>query len=238
MLPIGPKTTAFSLPVAPASDAFENPFPVSPVMTKYAPSTTAYVKVTPNAAALTMFLRPLVTTEDLQVASVVTHKIADATSIAAADGSDDATDRLLANELKADLNVHMASTAYHDTADTAITTADATSDATLIALTLALDDKWKAHSASTTVHGGLADAVMLAAVVALNLAASPSKAQCRTYLNALKPLHAAHLTVTDQDKYLIHAAGVMPLEWRCLGSFFAKTDVSGHSFVTQEFRSS
>jgi glycerophosphoryl diester phosphodiesterase len=125
-----------------------------------------------------------------------THKVADATTIAAPDGSDDATDRALANELKSDLNTHMASTTYHLAADTAISTADATDDATFIALTQALDVKWKAHAASTTVHGGIADDVALAAVTALALAASPDKAACRTYCNALKPIHAAHLLAT------------------------------------------
>jgi len=217
--------------------AAAGPYPVSPVMTAYTPSTTAYVKVTPDASNITMFLRPNVATEALQVASILTHKIADATTIAATvPAVSEAESYALSIELADDFGTHVVSTAYHVNADTALTTTDATSEATLVAEVNAVRAKMLSHLASTTVHGGLADATNLATVTATSDATDAASAI--TLENVLAGAHAAHLLVTDQNKYLVHAAGVMPMEWRCLGSFFCKTDASGHTFVTQEFRSS
>lgn len=239
-MPIGPKDKSFSVPVAPATDAFPNPFPSSPTMTLYSPSTTAYVKVTPAAGTLLMTVAPTVTTETLTYASVVTHKIGDATTITSAAPTTDETDRLRATEFKADFNTHVVSTAYHAAAGTAIATADATSDSTLIALCQALDAALKAHAASTTVHCGRADAVFLAALVAAALPATPSKAECRTWLGdaVLKAAWEAHLAVVDGGTAMTTGASVLPMQWPCLGSFYCKTNVSGHTFATAEFKSS
>lgn len=239
-LPIGPKAKHSAVPVVFADDAFPNPYPSAPVMTLYSPSTTAYVKVSPNAATLLMEVAPQTATEDLQYASLITHKIADATTITTAAPTTDETDRLRATEFKADFNVHVAATAYHAAAGTAIATADASSDETLIALCQALDAAMKAHAASTTVHGGRADAVFLAALTAAALPATPSKAECRTWLGdaVLKAAWEAHLAVTDSGIYMTAAAAILPMVWRGLGAFWAKTSVSGHKFTTAEYRSS
>ena len=237
-LPIGPKGKAFAVPVSPATDAFPNPFPSAPVMTLYSPATTAYVKVTPAADTLLMTVAPTVTTETLTYASVVTHKIADATTITSAAPTTDETDRLRATEFKADFNVHVASTAYHAAAGTAIATADASDDPTLIALCQALDAAMKAHAASTTVHGGRADAVFLAALVAAALPATPSKAQCRTWLAdaVLKAAWTAHLAVVDGGAAMTTGASVLPMQWPCTGAFWCKTNVSAHTFATAEYK--
>jgi hypothetical protein len=239
-LPIGPKAKAFGVPMMPATDVYgDNPFPSAPTMTLYSPATTAYVKVTPAADTLLMTVAPTVTTETLTYASLITHKIADVTTITTAAPTTDETDRLRATEFKNDFNTHVASTAYHLAAGTAIATADATSDPTLIALCQALDARLKAHAASTTEHGGRGDAVFLAALVAAALPAVPSKAECRTWLAdaVLKAAWEAHLAVTDNSTYMTTGAAVMPMRWPCVGPFWAKTNVSGHTFSTCEFGS-
>jgi hypothetical protein len=215
------------------------PYPSAPVMTLYSPSTTAYEKVTPTADALLTRLVPIVTTETLQYASVITHKIADATTITSDAPTDDAKDYARANEFKGDFNTHVAATAYHDAAGTAIATANASSEATLIALTLAIDAAMKAHAASTTEHGGRTDATFAEALATLALPAEPTKAECRTYLGdaALKAAWEAHLAVTDGGIYLTHGAAVMPLEWPSAAPLWCKTNVSAHTFAGAEFRS-
>lgn len=214
------------------------PYPAAPLMTLYGPTGTAYIKVTPSATTLLTEVAPQVTTETLQYASVITHKIADATTITSAAPTDDATDRLRANEFKGDFNTHVASTVYHDAAGTAIATADASTDETLIALTLAIDAAMKAHAASTTEHGGRGDATFLAALEALELAAEPSTAQCRAYLAdaALKAAWEAHLAVTDGGIYLTAGTSVMPMRWASGAAFWCKTNVSGHKFSTAEYQ--
>ena len=251
-VPVGPKPKAFAMPVTFATDEGAipitgtitgiptvrmSPFPVAPVMTKYTPGTTAYVKVTPNANALAMYLRPVVTTEDLIVASLIVHKIADTTTIAATvPAVSEAESYALAIELKGDYNTHIASTVYHDTADAGeCTLANATSEATLVALVNNLRTLFATHYAATGVHGGKADAVGIAAVAATTVATNAATAIVLE--NALAAAHAAHLAVTDLATYLTHSAATMPLAWPCLGAFWCKTNVSGHSFVTEEFRS-
>lgn len=215
------------------------PFPSAPVLTLYSPSTTAYAKVTPTATALLTEAAPIVTTETLQYASLITHKIADATTITSDAPTTDETDRLRANEFKADFNTHVAALAYHDTAGTAIATADATSDATLIALTVAIDAAMKAHAASTTEHGGRGDAVFAAALVTLALPAAPTKGECRTYLAdaALKAAWTAHLAVVEGGIYLTAGVNAMPLRWASAAPFWCKTNVSGHTFAAAEYQS-
>ena len=215
------------------------PFPAAPTMTLYSPATTAYVKVTPDAATKLMTIAPTVTTETLQYCSILTHKIADATTITSAAPTTDETDRLRATEFKGDINVHLASLAYHVTAGTAIAAADATSDATLVLLCPAIDAALRAHAASTTEHGGRGDAVLAAALVALALPAEPSKAECRTYLAdaALKAAWDAHRAVTDGGIYMTQPAACMPLQWPSAVTFFCKTNVSAHTFATAEYQS-
>ena len=189
-------------------------------MTLKSPATTAYVKVTPTGDdTLTLWLAPVVTTETLQYCTILTHMIADATTITSAAPTTDETDRLRATEFKNDCNAHMASLAYHQAVGPTITAADATDDATLILLCPAIDAALKAHAASTTQHGGRADAVFLAALATLALPAVPTKGECRTYLAdlALMAAWTAHLAVTDNSIYATHGAAVMPLKWPCRG---------------------
>jgi hypothetical protein len=235
-LPIGPKGKAFSVPVQPATDAFPNPFPSAPTMTLYSPSTTAYVKVTPAADTLLMTVAPTVTTETLTYASLITHKIADATSIAADNPAvGEAQSYALSIELADDFSTHITSTAYHATADTALVTTNATSEATLIAEVNAIRAKMLTHFASSTIHGGRADAVALAATAATTVANSAASAI--TLENALATAYLAHLAVVDGAIYMTTGAAVMPMEWACLGAFWCKTNVSGHTFATAEFKS-
>jgi hypothetical protein len=214
------------------------PYPSAPVMTLYSPSTTAYVKVTPADDTLLTEVAPIVTTETLRYAALITHKIADATTITSAAPTTDETDRLRATEFKDDFNTHVAATAYHDAAGTAIATADATDDDTLIALTLAIDAAMKAHAASTTEHGGRGDAVLAAALVTLALPAEPTKANCRTYLAdaALKAAWEAHLAVVDNSIYMTAGVNVMPMQWKSAAPFWCRTNVSGHTFATNEYK--
>lgn len=214
------------------------PYPAAPLMKLYEPSTTAYVKVTPADDTLLTEVAPTDTTKTLVYASLITHKIADATTITSAAPTDDATDRGRANEFKGDFNTHVAATAYHDEAGTAIATVDASSDATLIALTLAIDGAMKAHAASTSEHGGRGDAVFLAALVAAALPAEPSKANCRTYLGdaVLKAAWEAHLAVVDDDIYMTAGVEVMPMRWRSAAPFWCKTDTSAETFATAEYK--
>lgn len=336
-------------------------YPVSPVMTLYSPSGTAYVKVTPDPTNLAMFLRPVVTTETLQVASILTHKIADTTTTIGASDPGAANlgeNQTAADEIIADCNTHIASTAYHVAAGAVIypchkavdatnttaannmsslatgyvladeldddvtahllstvfhlvaTTAadfggtpategalrtkvnllrtamiahfgsatvhsvadaenlrlatattvgsDEASDQTLINL---LKTYWNSHvgvcgttadlpaviavanaakagvlahmNDATTAHGGVGDATNSATLTAVP--AASNLATSATLLHAIKDTYNAHCAITDGSAFLIHPAGVM--EWPCLGSFFAKTNVSAHTFVTEEFRS-
>lgn len=229
-VPIGPRSPALSVPMT-------NPVWASgPTMTAYTPATTSYARVVPSAGVALIEMRPNVGTENLQVASRVTHKIADATTLTQVHPSTtQAQDFALANELKGDHNTHVASTTYHVAAGTAITTPDADTDPKLIALANALRTAMAQHYASTTEHGGLADAVNLAVVTGTTIATDAASA--RTLLNALYPAHEAHLLVTDQNQFLIYSAATMPALWRCAAPFFAKTDVSGHTFAVAEYLS-
>jgi hypothetical protein len=220
-----------------AMESHAAPYPVSPVMTLYTPTTTNYVKVTPNAANLAMFLAPSVATETLTVASIVVHKIADVTTLSATNPATNDTTELyaLADEVMEDFITHLASTSYHVTATGTITHTNATSEATAIAEVNLIRTNQLSHFASTTAHGGKADAAQLALVTAT--AACTTKAEAVTLINLLATYHLAHLAVTDVGAYYIHPAAVMPMQWNCLGSFFCKTSVSNHSFSTVEFRS-
>jgi hypothetical protein len=238
-LPIGPQNKAMAVPFTRATD--ESDFPVQQTapsvsaMTKYTPATTAYVKHTPFMDTVMCHIRPVVTTEDLVVASVIVHKIADTNAIAATNPAvTEANSYALVNELKADYNVHIADLAYHVAADAGTCSlADADDEAKLIALANNLRTLMATHAANTSAHGSIADAVFLAAVTATTVASSAATAI--TLENALATAWLAHIAVVDLATYITYPAAGMPVEWPCNGPFFAKTNVSGHSFVVAEF---
>lgn len=214
------------------------PYPLSPVDAVYTPSTTSYAKITPAPTLLHMEVRARTASDDLIRASILTHKIADATTITSAAPTTDETDRLRATEFKGDNNVHMASLVYHDVVGPVITAADATDDPTLIALTLGINTALMTHAASATQHGGRADATFLAALTALALPASPTTAQCRAYLAdaALKAAWDAHRAVTDGGIYVTIPAG-SPDFWDCKGTVHYRTSTSGGTFTSTSFLS-
>jgi len=238
-VPLGPHSAAFAIPTIPASDSYTggNPFTVSPTMTLYSPATTAYVLVTPDPTMLLMEVAPTVTTETLQWCSVLTHKIADVTTIDATNPATNDTTELyaLADEVMEDFIVHIASTAYHAAATGTITHTNATTEATAVAEVNLIRTNMLTHLASTTKHGGRADATQLALVAATT--ACTDKAGAVTLINLLATYYLAHLAVVDDATYMTHPAACMPMRWPCLGSFYCKTNVSAHTFATTEYKS-
>jgi len=229
-LPIGRKGKDFCVPTLPAiADVM--------AMTKYTPSTTAYVKVSTFSDTIMIHMRPVVVTEDLIVASTIVHKIADANGIAATNPAvSDAEAQLMVTEIKADFNTHVASLAYHLAAGTnLITMANASNEATTVALTNEIAAKLAAHFADTSVHGGAADAVNLAAVAIAALAPATNYATAKTEMNLLVTAWIAHIAVTDVSTFITYPAATMPVIWATNSDFWAKTGVSGHSFVVAEF---
>lgn len=213
-----------------------DPYPTTPIVTVYSPSGAAYMKVAPSASVLELLVRPRVTTQALIYAPVVTHKVADANGIAAVPAVTEANSYALADELKSDYNVHIASLVYHVAADLgSVSLVDATDEATLVALANSLRTLFGTHAANTTAHGGLADAVFAAAVTATTVAIDAATAI--TLENALASAWLSHLAVTDQGAYVTVGASVLPMRWPCLGSFFAKTDTGSGVFTVAEFRS-
>jgi hypothetical protein len=213
------------------------PFPSAPLMTLYSPATTAYVKVAPSDTTLLTTVAPTVTTETLQYASLVTHKIADVTTIAATNPAvTEANSYALSIELADDFAVHQVSTAYHVVADTALVTTNATSEATLIAEVTAIRAALLTHLASTTIHGGRADPVNLALVAATTVPIANAAAAI-VVENILATAYLAHLAITDGGIYMTHGAAWMPMHWPSSGAFFCKTNVSAHTFATAEYQS-
>ena len=211
------------------------PYPLTPTITLYTPGTTAYAKVTPSATLLDMIIRARTTSDDLYYAGIVTHKIGDATTIAATvPAASEAQDYALSIELIADHNTHTGSTTYHMTATAAASSTAATDEATLVAQANVSRTAMLAHYADTAAHGGRADATNLATVTATTIATNAATA--RTLLNALYPAHQAHLLVTDGGAYATVPAG-SPLEWPCLGTVFVRASTSGNSFTVTEFTS-
>jgi len=238
-VPIGPQKAGLSVSVIPSSESYNggNPFPTAPVMTLYSPATTAYVLVTPDPTTLLMEVAPTVTTETLQYCSILTHKIADVTTIAATNPATNDTTELyaLADEVMDDFITHIASTAYHAAATGTITHTAATTEATAVAEVNLIRTNMLTHLASTTKHGGRADAVNLALVAATT--ACTDKAGAVTLINLLATYYLAHLAVVDNATYMTTGAAVMPMRWPCLGAFYCKTNVSAHTFATTEYRS-
>jgi len=73
--------------------------------------------------------------------------------VTAADGSGDATNSTLANEIKAVLNRHFADTLAHDTAVSAqVSTADGTDEASNVTLANALKSAYNTHLSASNVH--------------------------------------------------------------------------------------
>lgn len=73
--------------------------------------------------------------------------------VASADGTDDATNIVLVNEMKLVVNRHFADTQAHDSAvSAAVATADATDEATAFALANALKSAYNTHLAASNVH--------------------------------------------------------------------------------------
>lgn len=213
------------------------PFPSSPAVTAYSPSGAAYMKVTPTAESLELLVRPRTVSESLIFAPVVTHKVADASTIAATNPAvSEAESYALVNELKGDYNTHIASVVYHVAADAgSCSLANATDEATLVALANNLRTLFGTHAANVTAHGGLADGVFAAAVAATTVATDAASAIVLE--NALAAAWLAHLAVVDQGAYVTVGSAVLPMRWPCLGSFFAKTSGPG-VFTVAEFRRS
>lgn len=73
--------------------------------------------------------------------------------VTAANGSNDATNITLVNEIKAVLNRHFADTQAHDSAvSAAVATADATDEATSVTLANALKAAYNTHLSASNVH--------------------------------------------------------------------------------------
>lgn len=180
------------------------PYPKSPTCTVYSPSGTAYMKVTPDAKSLGMVMRPRTITQSLVYAPVVTHKIADTTNtIAAANATTLGSSKTLADELLADVNLHLAATTYHVAAAAAFvaghlvdddtnvaTSANMSNLATGYVLADELDDDVTAHLASATFHA--------AATVAADFGGTPdSEATLVTKVNLLRTAMIAHFGDDD-----------------------------------------
>lgn len=112
---------------------------------------------------------------------------ASALQVTAATATGTATDILMANNIKAVFNTHIADTTAHKVVDAAdiIATADATDAGTFQTLATAIQTKVLAHIASVTYHY-TADASTEATVIS-------SQATARTSVNAIKTLLNAHI---------------------------------------------
>ena len=173
-------------------------YPTAPIVTVYSPSTTAYMKVTPNAANLHMHIAPRVVTQTLVYAPLITHKIGDATTIAAADADDLAKSKTLIDEILPEANTHIASTAYHVVAGTAAVPGHKTDDTTNVIAAdnmsnlgtgYTLADELEAdlilHAASTTYHQS--------ATVIADMGATPDDApKLVAKVNLIRTAMAAH----------------------------------------------
>lgn len=120
------------------------------------------------------------------------HKVKDTTNVVtSANASDLASLQTLLNEIKTDLNAHIASTTYHQAADAVntITSPNATDLATAIALARELQADYNLHRSESGVHH-VADGK--------NAATSPnpasmSQAEAITLANDLKTQYNAHV---------------------------------------------
>jgi hypothetical protein len=116
--------------------------------------------------------------------------------VTSADATDLATALVLANEVKADLNTHMADTKKHLAADATnpTTEADATDQSTLNTLVNAIKDDIDAHQLLLTSHRGSGGpGGVTAAPIAQTAADATDAATSVTLVNALKDqvnLHA------------------------------------------------
>ncbi len=212
------------------------PFPAAPTVTVVSPATTSYAKVTPSANTLKVQVRPRTITQSLVYAATIVHKIADSNGIAATNPAvTDANAYALINEIKGDFNVHVASTAYHVAAGTAIATTDASDLATTVALTNAVAAALNAHFASITQHGGMTDAVNLALIAAAQLAPATDMPTAKTEMNLLVTAWLAHIAVTDLGAYVTSGPVGLPLDWPCSEPFYVKTDTSAGVLTVAEW---
>ena len=175
------------------------PFPYAPEVTAITPTGAAYTKVVPDDDVLAVHVRARTTTENLVWASVITHKVADATTtIAAADPDDLAKSKTAADEILADSNTHIANLSYHqaaadawyaghieDDATNLSTADDMASLATGYVLADELDDDVTAHLLSTVFHA--------VATVAANFGGTPAaEPALRTKVNLLRTAMISH----------------------------------------------
>ena len=228
------------------ADASAQPlYPVAPVCTVYTPASTNYLKVTPNAANITMLISPIVTTETLQIAPIITHKIADTTTtIAAADPDDLPKSITAADEILADTNTHIASLTYHVAAGTAWYAGHKTDDVTRLieaadmgegdlAAGYTLYDELKAdliaHAASTTHH--------TAAVAVLTLPGTPnSEALLVAATNAMRLALVAHCNsaVAHSAADTINAALVTATAADAVNTAGCRTNLNLYKALSQQ----
>lgn len=178
------------------------PYADAPVVTVYSPSTTAYMKVTPDASNLKMHIAPREVTHTLVYAPNVTHKIADATTIAAADADDLAKSKTLIDEIVPECKTHIASTAYHLAAGTVLypghKAADTTNTSTAdnmssLATGYVLADELEAD---LIAHAALAASHIAVATIA-DLAGTPdSEALLVAKVNLIRTAMIAHFGAT------------------------------------------
>ena len=91
------------------------------------------------------------------------------------------------------------------------------------------------HFASTSVHGGAADDTALAALAAKPVATDATTSYA--LLNEEKASYSTtHCALVDGGAYITAGAAGVPIEWDCLGAFWAKTDNSGGVITAAEFR--
>jgi len=159
-----------SITVSGSTTTTMEPYPAAPILTVYTPGSAAYMKVIPTATALKLVVRPRTITENLIYAPLITHKIADTTTtIGAADPgvADLPACITAADEILADVNTHIASTAYHLAAGTAFVSGHKATDATNTSTAAAMGEgdlaagyvlyaelkaDLTAHAASTVFH--------------------------------------------------------------------------------------
>ena len=212
------------------------PFPAAPTVTVVSPATTSYAKVTPSANTLKTMCRPRVVTQSLVYAATIVHKIADANGIAATNPAvSDANAYAMVNEIKGDFNTHVASTAYHVAAGSAIATADADDTPKTVALTNAIATALAVHFGSTTQHGGMTDSVNLALVAAASGTPCTDMPTAKTEMNLLVTAWIAHIAVTDLGAYVTAGPVGLPIDWPCSAPFYAKTDTSAGVFTVTEW---
>lgn len=125
-----------------------------------------------------------------EICTMNVHKVSDtANTTAAATATNQATAETLANELKTDYNLHIASTTYHAAADAtnAVTSPNASEEATLVTLVNELKADINAHRNQAGVHVTNDSNHLITAADATNLATA------LTLVKEIKADYNAHL---------------------------------------------